>query len=407
MGVVPGPRTSPTIKVSAHSHQRALRAWQVNLNAVQVAVLLGGVLGSLACAFYLGFFSGQKVGLEMALSNNLSAAMRMPIGSVSELEDDSFHGGNHLGEISDVYAKLREVEVPEPNDLVLESEVPSVRASIGVAGVGSSADQATEPRVGDTAIDRGEIGRSRSARTGLDERGLGADSMRTGELSPEHDSGLTLGQLAQGEADKAIADRDSTNVVGGNQLPSSEVGGLDPQRQGGARESVSIAASRLTSEEASVVDRVQRQAVTSLSSRVAPELGKPVAEAGSVQPKESARMSATSSVSRNEPLRNEPSRSEPNSRSEAPGSGLIKDRLPKGWFAQVGAPDNRAEAERLGRSLKSSGFPVVIEQAKVRGQEYYRILVGPEDTRQQAERLMGQLKREPAVKADPFIRMVR
>ncbi|MCB0336128.1 MAG: SPOR domain-containing protein, partial [Bdellovibrionales bacterium] len=77
------------------------------------------------------------------------------------------------------------------------------------------------------------------------------------------------------------------------------------------------------------------------------------------------------------------------------------------WYAQVLAPKELSEAQALSDKLKDSGFPVVIEHAEVRGQQYYRVLVGGEESRQQAEILIKQLQREKYLKGDPFLRMIR
>jgi cell division septation protein DedD len=86
---------------------------------------------------------------------------------------------------------------------------------------------------------------------------------------------------------------------------------------------------------------------------------------------------------------------------------LIRDALPSGWFAQVGAVKSSDEAKSIATTLREGGFPVVIEKAEVRGEQYFRILVGPEESRAPAERLVGQLKREKMVKGDPFLRLVK
>ncbi len=86
---------------------------------------------------------------------------------------------------------------------------------------------------------------------------------------------------------------------------------------------------------------------------------------------------------------------------------LIRSTLVKGWYAQVAAPKTQEDAVALAKQLKGAGFAVCIEKAAVRGEQYFRLVVGPEDNRQQAERLIGQLKRESAVKGDPFLRAVK
>lgn len=91
----------------------------------------------------------------------------------------------------------------------------------------------------------------------------------------------------------------------------------------------------------------------------------------------------------------------------ADGAKVVRGVIPPGWYAQVAAPSSNSDAESLSSQLRSNGFHVVIENASVRGEVYYRILVGPEANRNQAEVLVDQLKRETYIKSEPFIKMVR
>lgn len=79
----------------------------------------------------------------------------------------------------------------------------------------------------------------------------------------------------------------------------------------------------------------------------------------------------------------------------------------KGWYAQVAAPKELKDADAIAAKLRRSGFRVVIESAEVRGENYYRLLVGPEKSQEQANRLVGQLKRENYLSGEPFVKMVR
>jgi DedD protein len=83
---------------------------------------------------------------------------------------------------------------------------------------------------------------------------------------------------------------------------------------------------------------------------------------------------------------------------------MLRNSLPKGWFAQVAAPKRLSEAEAMATKLKRSGFPVLIERANVRGEEYFRVVVGPESDRVQVDRLIAQVKREGY---SPFPRAVK
>jgi cell division septation protein DedD len=86
---------------------------------------------------------------------------------------------------------------------------------------------------------------------------------------------------------------------------------------------------------------------------------------------------------------------------------LVKKVVPSGFFAQVAAPTKRADAELVARKLKASGFPVVVEEANVNGDSYYRVLVGPEENRVQADRLIQQLQSERYLSSVPFVRKVK
>jgi cell division septation protein DedD len=87
-------------------------------------------------------------------------------------------------------------------------------------------------------------------------------------------------------------------------------------------------------------------------------------------------------------------------------SPFLRRTLGKGWYAQVLAASTIGEAETVARKLKASGFAVVIEATKVQGAAYYRIVVGPETSRSQAQILVEQLKRASYIKEDPFLRTV-
>jgi len=92
--------------------------------------------------------------------------------------------------------------------------------------------------------------------------------------------------------------------------------------------------------------------------------------------------------------------------SEVDPTDYVVAVVPRGWFAQVAAPGDKEDAIGLASMLHQAGFPVLIENARVRGQNYFRVLVGPEENRQLAERLVSQLKRERYLYDDPFIRLV-
>ncbi len=85
----------------------------------------------------------------------------------------------------------------------------------------------------------------------------------------------------------------------------------------------------------------------------------------------------------------------------------VVKRLPKGYFAQVAAPKTKGEAEALARKLRKSGFPVILEDNSTGRSPFYRVMVGPEDNKVQADRMLAQLKREKYLDGKIFIRQVK
>jgi cell division septation protein DedD len=85
------------------------------------------------------------------------------------------------------------------------------------------------------------------------------------------------------------------------------------------------------------------------------------------------------------------------------GIKLTKEVDP-GWYVQVAAPQYSKDAEDLAQKMRESGFAVLVNYVNVNGQEYFRVLSGPESTKVIANRLRDQLMREKLVDSVPFVR---
>ncbi len=64
------------------------------------------------------------------------------------------------------------------------------------------------------------------------------------------------------------------------------------------------------------------------------------------------------------------------------------------WMIQAGSFSNRDNAQKLLLQLRKKGFSSDIEQATVKGSAVYRVLVGPEVDRAQAEKLLVRVNRQ-------------
>lgn len=69
-----------------------------------------------------------------------------------------------------------------------------------------------------------------------------------------------------------------------------------------------------------------------------------------------------------------------------------------GWFVQVGSFSKKSNADGLRKKLANAGFDVVVETGSGSGKPAYRVLVGPEGSREAATRLAGLLQKQQQLK---------
>lgn len=348
---IPGPRTYPTVKPLATMNKRNLKYWELRIGVLQAVVLAGLVMGSIVCAFFLGIYSGEKSGFDRAMVSAIANVPRLPVA----LEDRDLHSSEGL--MGDVYAKLDE-EMGTKLEVEAHDEIDGARAK-PVPELGSIKDikeapigEALKPKVtddlpGDAVMHKENEAAEQKSADDIVVKLLGGKNRGTGTeaSSPQE----TLGKLV--EADKAGA--------GTQPKPAEELETKPVEQQ--ATTTIAKAASGMV---------------------VQPDAGIAVA-VPAVEPQRP-------SVEAPKPVEN--------------NRAVV---VPKGWFAQVAAPRKRSDADDLAGKLRSSGFKVAIETANVRGEEYYRVLVGPEDNRALAERLVSQLGRERYISGQPFIRLVK
>lgn len=378
------------------------RRFEVKLGLVQTLVLLGFVSGSMACAFYFGYFSGQSMGFDLAMRESLESAVRLPIA-------DAEIGAEARQEIAtDVYAKLSHKGGRSKKQLVQE-EIPSL---------GSIQSTQTAP------LDIPEV------KPG--ENQIAMNSVTT----PEHEAASDLNAGSQEiEVQKNLENipraaseelpPPGVRVLGSASLPlpgDSRASALESSpKLGNLLANTSREAERNAEETSKVITQKMDSATevrpertmnldSGLKSKERPmpdglaaKSSKP--EAGPEFYEKRELKPADLEAPQKAPVFDESKLKIPSApvkqMDSKPGS------VPSGWFAQVAAPDALSDAKQLSAKLRNSGFSAHIEIAQVRGQEYYRVLVGPEGSRKHAERLLSQLDRESYLKSRPFIKFVR
>lgn len=324
---------------------------EIRLGTLQLFVWLGLSLGCIFGAYGLGFVSGKSVGFESARSSSGSEVAKL---SVTDPLSERAAERNPSG----IYDRLNA-------PAVLEQE-PAPSKADGKAGAkAKSVLDATAEKV-----------RQIQEQQQAEEAAAQKDSFDSTNSS--------LSQLEQmlGSEDGAAVEppaADNVRMLGSTQ---GKVGNTAAQ----------VAPSK--------ADAAQQKTVGSLlDERLArASQGQPQ---GAYEEQDSGRVIGVVAP---------PQKSEPKAapaKESPPASRIpITKKLQKGFYAQVQAPESLNEAEVLARKLRDSGFPVAIEAAAKNGQTFYRVMVGPELKKIQADRLVEQLKGERAVKGTPFIRSV-
>lgn len=386
------PRTNPTVMNSPMTNRKNLERKEIRLGMIQVVGLLGLAIGCIAAAFYLGFYSGRAIVFEREISSANASIPKIPI--------DGVQGSDEEGEqvVSEVFAKLN--EEASPNPVIVEDALSNKEQE----GTG----QELQPDL--QSIENAPLNgvlNEKSAKGEETQLGKVLEASKTENLEvsvekSHHDineaGGKPVDKKVQNNhtiAENNQKNEEKRNEERGNEEkgPDIEVIGKTITVRGSGKaqgdsigailqgsESVKVPPSVPTVVEKIVVEKIKEQKaptptpVTNLHVKEVKSESPPITQPVLKQPRE----------------------------SDAP----IKN-IPNGWYAQVAAPKKMDDVNALSRNLKASGFAVVIEAAEVRGENYYRILVGPEQNKTQADILLKQLKRESYIKGEPFIRMVK
>ena len=327
---------------------------EIRLGALQVFVWLGLALGSIFAAYGLGFVSGKSVGFESARSSSGIEVAKLAVS-------DALPPERSEQSVSGIYDRLNAPAVldrgTEPGKAdakgsasaptkpvrdITAERVKQIQDEDAAANARSSGDDSASSLAEIESIFADESAGSAEVESAKNVKILGSDKAKAAAAAAQPAS----------DADKKTVGSLLDERLGENQAAAS-AGGLEEQASG----------------------KVMGAVTTKTEPATAPV---------ALQPEKKTAPAV-----------------------EAPATKIaVTKKLKKGYYAQVQAPKTVEEAEQTARKLRDSGFPVVIESANSGGQSFYRVLVGPEDKKVQAERFLGQLKSEKYLKGTPFIKPV-
>jgi len=339
--------------------------WEVRLGRLQVAVWLGLAVGACVGGYFVGFFSGRYVGFESAReSSSVELPKLLASNSLANTANVNPNG---------VYDRLKAPAVlPDSGGARASAKVLDVSRDVDVA-------QREEPIEGND-LKRG------LAKVEPHGAALEADSGQTApQDSPDDD---IFGFDESGDrvifgADEEVEEKvpSSVRMLGGAKGTSAQIRQDAAKQDSAKQDSLASASQKGSASSAAAILDARIANARSEAARVAPP---------AVEDRGAAKKAADSPVEK-----------------PADSSVAVKKVLPSGYFAQVSAPKKLSEAEGVAKRLKRAGFPVVVEAASVNGQSFYRVLVGPEENKVQAERLVGQLESESFVASKPFLRKIK
>lgn len=364
------------------------KPWQLSLSALHVVMLLGLVTGSMAGAFYLGFSSGQHVGYESALQATQNTMARLPVPT-EELDK-----GAAEEVTSEVYAKLTGTadlgDEPPPSKSAGHTtdkaeEIPDLGAIVTTDTAPILPSDPSEPGVGKAAVGDDLLPGSAGAAKAGSLRELPSKATEHSNHPSVVGEVETLGgtvHTATEEARQAVTSQHQVTP----QLSQEHLLPQEPPAASVPRINGDTVATRDTLPSAAI------EAVPPVSARQGRE-SKPESLKTEEPP---AVVAGKGTTEKTQP---------PPAKQE--GAVPVKRSIPVGWYVQVSAQKNLDEANKAASTLRRAGFPVLIEAAQVRGEDYYRVVSGPKTQRSAADQLLTQIKGRKLTQGDPFVRAVK
>lgn len=342
--------------------------WGMRLGLLHVVVLLGVVSGLMVVVFFLGYFAGRNVGYEQAMVASAANAVKMAIPT-EDLSDD-----DELPDAANVYAKLHEQKA----------------ASIIV-------DQRVGENKDEQMPDLGVIPSTEDAPVGREEGIVDAAQ----EVPPQQLANQELRSSVRAAVQETEDHRNSA-MSAGNSAHRDIQQETQKRSLGEIRTEQML---KLDSQQGALPPSVPAQIEN--DQQRARNIPKNLNGNQQLKREQPAAVQPTPLKKEVEVVQETKKKEELVVPAEVVPANKPAKGFPRGWFAQVAAPKKKSDADALSTKLRESGLPVMIETAQVRGEQYFRVLVGPADSRDGAEGMGKKVKAKKIVSSDPFVRLIK
>jgi hypothetical protein len=412
------------------------RSYSIQLRNPQAVALVGVVLGGLFISFVIGYRSGKGVGYELALGGAASSVPRIPVAVKVPVTDEDSFSNRAPKSFSTASSKIATAPAVAKGALTKEASKPASVLATGAKVVEKTSEKSSQtinvPAVA-SPVANAELASAKVTTTASSEplanTGQGAQVNNAAAnvatekplLAPVEER--LLADLMPKVAATPSVDTVNSEMTGQAPSVSAQTATTIEENQADAKLAAERAANsakvgsdalKASGSSVPVVDApikavaVDDKPTSTSTSPSAAELAK--ATNGRVVAKlpEGAKP-ALGLKSAAVPVKapSKPVQSEQAAPAKVASSASSGNRVATGWYAQVGAPERLADAESVAKRLRGQGYPVVIENAQVRGAVYYRVLVGKSSSKEQAAVLMSRLQREKSLPAKPFVKYMK
>jgi cell division septation protein DedD len=392
------------------------RDFELRLGAFQVVIWLGLAVGAVVGGYFIGFIQGRGVGYDEGRAPSAVEVAKLAV-------DDTVPGSGVVSD-SDVFERLNtppsapapaDTSAKKPSKVSEESVAAKVAQDIKLADEAAKLAGELKPEekgtesagaaVAKTVELADKLAKSDGLKVGVEaERGVAVDPLeKLAPLAAETEAAL-------GNAELDLFDNSAGSADAGTAPANVRMLGTDPLLDDLSKRDKEKTLGAILDER---VETARGAGVKTETLGSSPAL---VNEVGAVRdngvptavPTVAVALQPTPRPKEPTPAPRQPTAA-PTLRAENKNASdvAVKRVLPSGFFAQVAAPTKLADAQSVARKLRQSGFPVVVEEANVKGESYYRVLVGPEENKVQADRLLQQLKSERYLTSAPFVRRVK
>lgn len=390
--------------------------WVFQMTGSHVVVLWAAICGIMIMVFLFGLYAGRNQGVEYALNNYGQEAVRMPVakavapsGADNETVNVAQQINQQMAQSSNLNAEQKADEIAKPDETLGSDKDKNDRAydfsnsAVKNNNISGGATFATKP-------------------AGADAPAITASDMKPDVASDVHDGHDNINKPAATHVnndeklyntDKIDKDIESSSTVGKSSILSDQkskalpasLSGKPLQSKGKIKEIVkekSDKGVKISSEKVAKMAKTEI-AQTELSASE-------IKIAAKKTPVKAVTQVVAKADTKDLPIEIELKETATEIKSESSNLDVAKgqqNNIPVGWYIQAGAYRKNTEADVLTARLTKAGKAPLVQRAKVRDKQFFRVMIGPFASKTAADDAMAELQASKLSNGEPFVRYIQ